>query len=236
MLMKLEPYGLAGVLRAQLGERWNDLHADIRARFTLPEGTTRQSFSGSMHEIERSPLGWLMAKLIAFVRILPAKRARNVPFEFNLRAAPGYANNSGWVKERIYHFRSGDFMFRSVMSFSPEGELIEQFPYKLGMKIKLGAEGAERTHLDTLTFRDDGYFLRIGRFRLPLPRWLGVGRFTLAHKNIDRKQFSVAIRLDHPLFGNLFYQYGEFTEAPVRHRTRNRNISSVLTPSRLPSA
>lgn len=232
--MIYEPNGLAGLLRAALGERWLHLHPHIRARFTLAPGTTRQTFAGIMHEINRSAFGWLVAKLIALVRVLPAQRARNVPFEFNLTPAPGFANNSGWIKQRLYRFRSGDFEFRSVMSMTTSGELIEQFPYGLGMNIKLGAEGVGG---DTLYFRDNGYFLRVGKFRLPLPRWLSVGRFTLAHKNIDREHFSVEISVDHPLFGKLFYQYGKFRGSPLRAEAlRAAVVPARFTPSRRPSA
>ncbi len=200
--------GLAALLRTALGTRWQHLHPDIRARFTLAPGETRQSFSGTMSEINRSTVGWIIARLIAFVRILPAVRAQDVPFEFNLTPAPG----AGWIKERLYHFHDGRFEFRSVMNIARNGELIEQFPYGLGMKIRLGAEG---NNGDTLTFRDDGYFLRLGALRLPLPRWLTVGRFTLAHQNIDREHFTVTISLDHPLFGRLFYQHGSFRQSRV---------------------
>ncbi len=213
--------GLAGALRAALGDDWLRLHPDIRARFTLAPGLTRQAFTGTMRHIHRSPAGWLIAKLIAFVRILPSARTRDVPFEFNLSPAA----NAGWVKERLYHFapdNGGRFEFRSIMRIANQGgrvELVEQFPFGLGMKIKLGAEGENG---DTLYFRDDGYFLRIGKenargggWRLPLPRWLTVGRFTLAHKNIDRENFTVEISLDHPLLGRLFYQYGAFSESTV---------------------
>jgi hypothetical protein len=204
--MKTTPNGLAGVLRAALGTSWQQLHPHIRARFTLAPGASRQRFTGSMREIERSALGWLIAKLIAFVRILPAQRARDVPFEFNLSAAPG----GGWIKERLYHFASGRFEFRSVMGIEPTGELIENFPCGLCMKIRLAADA------DALYFLDDGYFLRLGRarkLRLPIPRWLSVGRFTLTHRNLDRDHFMVSISLQHPLFGRLFYQHGTFQSA-----------------------
>lgn len=204
--MKPPLHGLAAVLRASLGAHWNTLHPDIRARFTLTPEAARQSFTGTMSEVHRSRVGWLIAKLIAFVRILPSVRARNVPFEFHLTPAP----NAGWVKERLYHFADGRFEFRSVMRVEDNGELVEQFPYGLGMNIKLGAEGADG---DTLYFRDDGYFLRVSGFRLPLPHWLTVGRFTLAHHNIDSERFTVAISLDHPLFGRLFFQHGVFSES-----------------------
>lgn len=206
--MNSPPNGLAQVLRAALKAQWEALHPDIRARFTLAQGVTRQSFDGMMQVVNRSTIGWLIAKLIAFVRILPAQRARDVPFTFNLTPAPG----AGWVKERLYRFRDECFEFRSVMRIADNGELIEQFAYGLGMKIRLATEGENG---DTLVFRDDGYFLRIGKFKLPLPRWFTVGRFTLAHKNIDRERFTVEISLDHPLFGRLFHQYGTFSESPV---------------------
>jgi len=200
---------LAALLRTSLGADWQLLHPDIRARFTLAPGETCQTFTGTMSEVNRSALGWLIAKLIAFVRILPATRARNVPFEFNLAPAQG----AGWIKERLYRFQEGCFQFRSVMSITANGDLIEQFPYGLGMKIKLGAED------DNLHFRDDGYFLRLGTLKLPLPRWLTVGRFTLTHRNIDHEHFTVEISLDHPLFGRLFYQYGAFTQSVISSHT-----------------
>ena len=200
--------GFAVLLRTALGARWQFLHPDIRARFTLAPGATRQSFSGTMDEINRSAIGWAIAHLIAFVHVLPAARARNVPFEFNLSPAASLLPAAGWIKERLYHFSNGRFEFRSVMRIANNGELIEQFPYGLGMKIKLAAED------DTLYFLDDGYFLRMGAWRLPLPRWLTVGRFVLTHKNIDRDHFTVEINLEHPLLGRLFHQHGRFRQSP----------------------
>lgn len=211
MVMNDMPNGLAATLRASLGTRWPDLHPDIRARFTLAPGITRQSFEGTMQVVNRSAFGWLIAKLIAFVRILPAQRARDVPFTFNLTPAPA-PFTTGWVKERLYRFRDECFEFRSVMRIAENGGLIEQFPWGLGMKIRLAVEGHNG---DTLVFRDNSYFLRIGAWRTPLPRWLTAGRFTLAHRNIDRERFTVEISLDHPLLGRLFYQYGTFSESPA---------------------
>jgi Domain of unknown function (DUF4166) len=203
--MKIPANGLSVLLHAALGPAWQRLHPDIRDRFTLAPGATRQRYSGIMQRIECSALGCLIARLIAFMRVLPAVRASGVPFDFNLTATTG----GGWIKERLYHFKHGRFEFRSVMRLEPTGELIENFPYGLCMKIRLATGG------DTLYFLDDGYFLRRGTLRLPIPRWLSVGRFTLAHINLDHDNFRVDISLDHPWFGRLFHQSGEFRQAPV---------------------
>jgi hypothetical protein len=212
--------GFAALLRTALGPEWQQVHPDIRARFTLAPGALRQTFTGVMSEIDRSALGWLIARLIAFLHVLPAVRARDVPFEFNLSAAPG----AGWIKERLYRFSDGRFEFRSVMRLEHDGELIEQFPFGLGMKIKLSAGN------NTLYFRDDGYFLRVGARRLPLPRWLSVGRFTLEHRNIDCGHFSVEISIDHPWFGRLFHQHGNFQQAHPRHQA-SRAVISACAPA-----
>lgn len=165
-----------------------------------------------MQRIDRSPLGGLIARVIAFMRVLPTVCAGDVPFDFNLTAT----TNGGWIKERLYHFENGRFEFRSVMRMEPDGaagELVENFScgahISVCMKIRLAAD------TDTLYFFDDGYFLRWGTRRRPIPRWLGVGRFTLAHTNIDRENFRVEISIDHPWFGRLFHQSGEFRAAPV---------------------
>ncbi len=198
--------GLAALLRTSLGAQWQHLHPDIRTRFTLAPGATRQRFTGVMNQIERSTLGWLIAHLIAFVHVLPAVRARDVPFEFNLTAT----ENAGWIKERLYHFNAGRFEFRSVMRVEPSGELTENFPFGLCMKIKLVAED------EALYFLDDGYFWRVGSLHIPIPRWMSVGRFTLMHRNIDRENFIVSICLDHPLLRRLFYQQGRFVESGLQ--------------------
>ena len=91
-----------------------------------------------------------------------------MPFEFNLSPAPGVAG--GWIKQRLYRFDSGPFEFRSVMRIASRGKLIEQFPWGLGMTIKLAVEGRDG---DTLCFRDDGYFLRVGALRVPLSTGAG---------------------------------------------------------------
>lgn len=205
--------GLAHVLRTALGAQWWRLHPDIRTRFVPAAGTTRQSFAGIMDVVDRSPFGWWIARLLAFARVLPATRTRNTPFEFNLSPAPGVA--AGWIKQRVYHFDDGPFEFRSVMHHDAGGNLVEQFPCGLGMKIRLGIEGRDG---DTLCFRDDGYFLRVAALRVPLPRWLGVGHFTLMHRNVDREHFTVDIRIDHPLCGRLFHQHGRF------HQTRSVRV------------
>ncbi len=191
----------ADLLSAALGKDASRLHPDIRARFAASGASRRSSFSGRMQQVDRSILGWCVALLLRPLRVLPSCRAYAVPFEFHLEPALG---GGGWVKRRVYAFGDGPFEFSSIMKLDDDGRLVEQFPLGFGMRVLLEATD------NALWFRDDGYFVRWGSFRLDFPRWLGVGRFELVHRNIDSERFDVEIRIRHFLFGPLFYQSGRF--------------------------
>jgi hypothetical protein len=189
----------ADLLDLALGADGVRVHPDIRARFAVQD-KGKSSFAGRMDQVDRSVLGRCIAFFLGPLRVLPSHRAYAVPFEFHLDTVPG----CGWLKRRIYGFRDGPFEFSSMMSIDTDGALVEQFPFGFGMRVRLEAVG------DTLWFRDDGYFLRWGGVRIDFPRWLGIGRFELAHRNIDADRFDVEIRIHHPLFGPLFHQAGRF--------------------------
>ncbi len=195
------PRDLSALLEAALGARWSLLHPEIKARFALPPGASRAVYLGVMARIERSPLGWLLARLLRHARVLPHQRAREVEFRFDVEPL---ATTFGWDKCRLYRFADEDFRFRSRMTFDADGVLRERFAGGLGMNLELAVAK------DTLLFLDRGYFLHVGRWRLDLPRWLSPGRFRLVHRNLDAARFEVVIDIRHPLFGHLFHQRGEF--------------------------
>lgn len=192
----------AAVLHRNMGEAaWTRLHRHIRERFAAHSGAILR-FRGVMERVHCSPAGALIARVLRAVHVLPATHGADVPFDFSIAPVPG-----GFSKLRHYHFAGAEvFAFGSVFNDVPA--LHEEFPGGLGMYLELKEEDG------ALIFRDKGYFLRCGRWRLPLPRLLSVGAFELLHRNIDRERFQVLIRIHHPLLGTLFYQRGEFSAAP----------------------
>jgi len=209
----------ADLLDSVLGANATRLHPDIRARFAVQD-RGKSSFAGRMNQVDRSMLGWCIALFLRPLRVLPSHRAYAVPFEFRLDAVPG----CGWLKRRSYCFQDGPFEFSSVMSIDADGALVEQFPLGFGMHVRLEAAG------DTLWFRDDGYFVRWGGVRIDLPRWLGIGRFELAHRNIDAERFDVEIRIRHFLFGPLFHQAGRFRSGKASVTSRDRDWAPAYCP------
>lgn len=190
----------ADMLRSAMKESdWAQLHPSIKARFAavLPvKGVL--GFEGIMHWVYCSPPGALIARVLRPFSILPDICSRQSRFDFNIFRRGGVV-----MKQRRYQLAGRDpFIFTSIFSEHPA--LHEEFAGGIGMYLQLAEEQG------ALIFRDRGYFLRLGRWRIQLPRWLTVGSFELLHRNIDAQRFQVIIRVAHPLFGTLFYQRGEF--------------------------
>jgi len=192
---------LLQLLREALGARFGRLHPQIRDRFALATGEATAAYVGVMQVVTRSRLGWLLARLLRPVRVLPHQRQVDVGFRFDVRPLE---NRLGWDKCRRYEFADEVFEFRSNMVLDAQGRLAERFAGGLGMYIDL-ALGPDR-----LMFLDRGYFLHLGRHVMALPAWLGPGRFRLVHRNLDADRFEVVIDIHHPWFGHLFHQRGEF--------------------------
>jgi hypothetical protein len=151
-----------------------------------------------MHWVYCSPVGYVIAKIIKRLSILPDICARDAAFTFTI----GMKNNV-ICKQRTYDLGNSErFIFTS--RFSNEPRLHEEFGGGIGMYLGLYVKRK------ALLFRDQGYFLRLKKWRLHLPRWLTVGHFDLLHRNIDDQRFQIIIRVVHPLLGTLFYQRGEF--------------------------
>ncbi len=191
------------MLRQALGDHaWAKLESDISARFMTEISRTRPlQFTGKMQWVYCSPIGAIIAKIIKRFSILPDTCARDADFTFSIGI-----RNGEIAKQREYTLgKNRRFLFTST--FSDQPRLHEEFAGGVGMYLRLAVKRG------ALLFRDQGYFLRIKRWRLPLPAWMTVGKFELLHRNIDDKRFQIIIRVAHPLFGTLFYQRGIFVRA-----------------------
>ncbi len=188
------------ILHRSLGKQaWSQLEPAIRSRFASSLTHNRSLyFTGIMQTVYCSLPGAVIARIIRRAAVLPDRCARNTPFTFRIGV-----QNDEIVKQRDYIFDDYQpFTFRSLFRETPA--LHEEFRGGIGMYLKLAVKRGQ------LLFRDQNYFLRIGRWRISLHRWLTVGRFELIHRNIDPDRFQILIRVTHPLLGTVFYQRGEF--------------------------
>ena len=192
-------------VRSELGEtQWQKLDDNIIRRFSANKTKSRLRYIGVVDWIYCSPIGALIARVIQGFAILPKQCARDTRFEFVIDE-----QGEQILKRRSYYINQEHTPFVFDSSFATSPSLNEEFRGGLGMYLKL------QTKRGSLLFSDRGYFIRIGKWRLPIPRWCSVGKFELLHRSIDLTRFQILIRIAHPLFGTLFYQRGEFMKIPL---------------------
>jgi hypothetical protein len=64
-----------------------------------------------------------------------------------------------------------------------------------------------------LLFCSTGYFVQVGRLRLPLPAFLTPGAVTVTHSDCGSGEFRFTLEIIHPRFGALVRQSAVFREA-----------------------
>ena len=62
----------------------------------------------------------------------------------------------------------------------------------------------------SLHFLSTGYFVRLGRWRLPIPALLSPGQTHVIHADRGNGRFSFTMTVRHPLYGETFFQDGWF--------------------------
>lgn len=200
---QLPTSSFATMLRNTIGEEaWLRLHKAIRDRFQQKQSTHKLYFAGTMELVYCSPIGRLFAYLLKPFEIVPLGEAKDIKFSFTVEPQAGEIQKQRCYELNKQQKKQQNFTFASKFRESPF--LHEEFKGGLGMKLALFEENTN------LIFRDKGYFLKLGNWRLPIPAILSVGHFELLHRNIDQNRFQIIIRISHVLFGTLFYQRGEF--------------------------
>ncbi len=186
-------------IQTELGSNeWKKLHPDIIQRFIPSTHFQQLRYIGVVNWVYCSPIGKLIALFLKPLQILSEQNARNVQFEFIIN------HQVRKIKKQRRYFLGSDEIFTFRSSFAHLPILHEEFKAGIGMKLKLSVDNGD------LVFNDQGYFWRIGKWRISIPRWCSIGKFELLHQNINHHYFQVIILISHPVFGVLFYQRGIF--------------------------
>jgi hypothetical protein len=193
-----------GSFRLLVGElAWRRLPDAVRERFAwkpLPGAEIR--YAGAMRQVRSSALGWVLAQLYRAIGTpLAPWRGQDVPVTVVLHAAQG----DGIEWRRLYRFPGKpELCCSSVKRVDRDGGLIECVGAGIGMWLSLSVE--ERA----LHFRSTAYFWALGSWRLALPLWLTPGLLHVIHADLGGGRFRFVIAVDHPWFGETFYQDGIF--------------------------
>jgi hypothetical protein len=193
--------------RALVGEAaWERLPAVVRARFERHIGAGATIlYAGEVVECRMSRCGRLLAQLVRLVGApLPLSSDAFVPAAVSVTED---AAGGGQFWTRVYGRRRGfPQVIHSAKRFAGPTGLEEYIGCGVGIALRIAVEN------EALHFLSDHYFLRLGRARLRLPRWLSPGRMRVSHIDCGDGAFAFVLSLVHPLLGELVRQTAMFEE------------------------
>jgi hypothetical protein len=194
--------------RTLVGEAgWSRLPTAVQLRFSkrLAPGMLAL-YAGEVLETHLSRLGKVLS---GAARIIGAP----LPLDDGMTGAATVVvmENAGlggqsWTRT---YAREGKFpqVIHSAKRFAGPTGLEEYVGCGIGMSLWVAEENG------TLVFRSAGYFLALGRVRLPIPDFLAPGSMEIVHQDEGDSGFLFKLSLVHPLFGTLVLQTARFRAA-----------------------
>lgn len=193
--------------RALLGPvAWARLPAAVQARFARRlEAGAAITYAGRITQCRRSRFGRLLAGLCRLIGApLPLHDDLGVPAVVSV-TEDGAGGGQFWT--RIYgRARGFPQVIHSSKRFAGPTGLEEYLGRGIGIALRVSAD-AEALH-----FHGDHYFMRLGDWRLRLPRWLSPGALTISHVDRGGAHFDFVLDLRHPWLGEVIHQVGHFRE------------------------
>src|SRR5262245_28653948 len=191
--------------RELLGEpAWPGLAPAIHSRFGIkPLPGQVIEYAGRMTAVRASPIGRVFGRMCRLIGSpIAPYAAEHVDISvFVQRAEDG--DGVVWRREYFFHGR-GKVVARSVKKVDGADSLLECFAHGFTMRMRVFAEGG------SLHFLSTGYFVRLGRWRLPIPALLSPGQTHVIHADRGNGRFSFTMTVRHPLYGETFFQDGWF--------------------------
>jgi hypothetical protein len=186
---------------------WHALPLSIRQRFSkrLAGGATIV-YVGHVIETRMNAAGWLLAQAARLIGgPLPLSRDTNTPSVVTVTEDVA-THGQHWT--RLYARRRGfPQIVHSSKRFAGPTGLEEYVGCGVGMALTIHVEDK------ALVFRNAGYFLELGRFRLKLPAWATPGAIAVTHAELGDGRFLFQLDITHPRLGRLILQTAAFKEA-----------------------
>jgi hypothetical protein len=184
---------------------WERLPKAVRDRFAHSESTV--DYLGEFEVVRASRLGKVVAWACQLIGspVVP-RTGRNVP-------AVVHVSPSGQGVEWRREYRWPDhppYVVRSTKVIGDDAILVEELPARLRMSLTVFEKGGVLHFVSKAYYFEFAFPWTQGRMRIGLPPALSPGITHVQHIDGVDGWFRFTMTVTHPLFGELFYQTGQF--------------------------
>lgn len=192
------------VVKQALQTRWDALAPVIQAHYGLSPFTDQSlQLKGSMESVSHSMFADFLIPFTTLVGALVPYHGKNVPVEVINQT---HCDKAGLYWQRTFFFaRRKPFIFRSVMYCTGPQEITEYVRFGFGIRFKLMEKNGG------LLYRDNGYVWKVGQRPILIPINLMMGMAYIEEMPISETEFSMKMKLTHPVFGQTFQYNGRFS-------------------------
>jgi hypothetical protein len=192
------------IFKQALQSQWDMLAPVIQAHYRLSPFTEDSlQIQGSMESVSHSLYTKFLLPFITLVGALVPYQGRNVPLSL-INAT--HNDKAGLYWQRIFFFPNRKpLVFRSVTYYIGPQKITEYVRFGFGLRFKITAQSGG------VIYRDNGYVWKIGKFSIPIPVHLVMGRAYVEEMPISDTEFSMKMILTHPVFGQTFQYNGKFS-------------------------
>jgi hypothetical protein len=181
---------------------WQRLSPAIRRRFAAAHHDT--VYAGAM-DLRASFIGCCHAAAATlFGGPLIAHRASGVPV--TVRVQDDGDGGVVWERALALPGAVAPRALRSTKRLEADGALHECVQGGLSMRLRVTVEQG------ALVFTSTAYFLRLGRWRCPVPAWLAPGVCRVEHRDEGPGRFRFTLTMTHRWWGETFHQTGVFAD------------------------
>jgi hypothetical protein len=195
--------------QAALDIRIRDASPKVREHFSLGAGTHR--YRGIMNRIWRRDdwRGRLAKPFLlcgSLANTLFAETGDNIPFELEntVTIQPDGRAQMSWI--RTFFFGNRPRRFDAVMEYDAKNRVIID---RIGLTRHLEVELYPRVDDGAIVITSGRQWFRIGRWRLPVPRWFAGTASVREYQTTDGK-LGISVTISNPLLGDFFGYEGSF--------------------------
>lgn len=191
------------IFKLVFGEAWEKIPAVIRKRYSIvPYSNDRNTVEGKM-DVTYSPVFTLLLPLLRLFGVLVPYQGKDIPVTVHFHGEP---ESDALCLERIFHFPGKQpYYFRSKIFHDAGQTIIEYMRFGLGIKFRYEYDGQDIVYL-----RYAGYVWKIGKYKIPVPIGLLLGKGFGEEVALTDHSFRMRAGTKHMLFGTTFEYKGMF--------------------------